>query len=71
MDDSENTLRNQSPSSEPNLKERRSFLGALLGLGSAFVAALLSVPLARFALFPDALRGLPVWRHCQGRQEGV
>jgi Rieske Fe-S protein len=52
MDGSENTLRNQSPSSEPSLKERRSFLGALLGLGSAFVGALLSVPLARFALFP-------------------
>jgi menaquinol-cytochrome c reductase iron-sulfur subunit len=31
---------------------RRSFLGALLGLGSLFVGALLSVPLLRFALFP-------------------
>ncbi|HEY6337172.1 MAG TPA: ubiquinol-cytochrome c reductase iron-sulfur subunit [Candidatus Sulfotelmatobacter sp.] len=31
---------------------RRSFLGALLGLGSCFVGALLSVPLIRFALFP-------------------
>jgi menaquinol-cytochrome c reductase iron-sulfur subunit len=31
---------------------RRSFLGALLMLGSLFVGALLSVPLIRFALFP-------------------
>jgi menaquinol-cytochrome c reductase iron-sulfur subunit len=34
------------------LQKRRSFLGALLGVGSAFVGALLSVPLTRFALFP-------------------
>jgi len=32
--------------------ERRSFLAALLGLGSVLVGALLSVPLFRFALFP-------------------
>ncbi|GAC1615904.1 MAG: menaquinol-cytochrome c reductase iron-sulfur subunit [Candidatus Acidiferrum sp.] len=32
--------------------DRRSFLGALLGLGSLFVGGLLSVPLIRFALFP-------------------
>jgi menaquinol-cytochrome c reductase iron-sulfur subunit len=31
---------------------RRSFLGALLAVGSAVVGALLSVPLIRFALFP-------------------
>ena len=31
---------------------RRSFLGALVALGSVFVGALLSVPLIRFALFP-------------------
>ena len=31
---------------------RRSFLGVLLGLGSIFVGALLSVPLIRFTLFP-------------------
>ncbi|HEY1423179.1 MAG TPA: ubiquinol-cytochrome c reductase iron-sulfur subunit [Candidatus Acidoferrum sp.] len=31
---------------------RRSFLAALLGVGSALVGALLSVPLLRFALFP-------------------
>ncbi len=31
---------------------RRSFLGALLGIGSLFVGALLSVPLIRFTLFP-------------------
>jgi menaquinol-cytochrome c reductase iron-sulfur subunit len=34
------------------LENRRSFLGALLGVGSVFVGALLSVPLIRFALFP-------------------
>jgi menaquinol-cytochrome c reductase iron-sulfur subunit len=33
-------------------RTRRSFLGALLGVGSAFVGGLLSVPLIRFALFP-------------------
>jgi len=32
--------------------KRRSFLGALLGFGTAFVGLLLSVPLVRFALFP-------------------
>jgi menaquinol-cytochrome c reductase iron-sulfur subunit len=31
---------------------RRSFLGALVGVGSVFVGGLLSVPLIRFALFP-------------------
>lgn len=37
---------------DPPLESRRSFLGVLLGLGSVFVVALLSVPLIRFALFP-------------------
>jgi menaquinol-cytochrome c reductase iron-sulfur subunit len=36
----------------PRVESRRSFLGALLGVGAAFVGALLSVPLIRFALFP-------------------
>jgi menaquinol-cytochrome c reductase iron-sulfur subunit len=35
-----------------SFESRRSFLGVLLGLGSLFVGALLSVPLIRFALFP-------------------
>jgi menaquinol-cytochrome c reductase iron-sulfur subunit len=35
-----------------SLENRRSFLGALFGVGSVFVGALLSVPLVRFALFP-------------------
>jgi menaquinol-cytochrome c reductase iron-sulfur subunit len=44
---------------------RRSFLAALLGVGSVLIAALLSVPLIRFALFPlirrtTELRGSPV-----------
>jgi menaquinol-cytochrome c reductase iron-sulfur subunit len=47
------------------LENRRSFLGALLALGSVFVGALLSVPLIRFALFPllrrtTELKGSPV-----------
>jgi menaquinol-cytochrome c reductase iron-sulfur subunit len=35
-----------------SVSSRRTFLGALFALGSAFIAALLSVPLIRFALFP-------------------
>ena len=42
----------QNPTAEPSLQKRRSFLGALLALGSAFVGALLSVPLMRFLIFP-------------------
>src|ERR1700722_18201452 len=45
------TLPESSPLGVP-LESRRSFLGISLGLGSAFVGALLSVPLIRFALFP-------------------
>jgi menaquinol-cytochrome c reductase iron-sulfur subunit len=41
------------PAASPSfLGDRRSFLGALLGVGSVFVGGLLSVPLIRFALFP-------------------
>ena len=39
------------PKSLPS-ESKRSFLAALLGVGSVFVGALLSVPLIRFALFP-------------------
>src|ERR1700682_5819139 len=42
----------KSSTGEPSRQNRRSFLGALLGVGSVFVGALLSVPLIRFALFP-------------------
>lgn len=42
----------KSAAAEPSGPNRRSFLGALLGVGSVFVGALLSVPLIRFALFP-------------------
>lgn len=35
-----------------SLENRRSFLAALLGVGSVLIGALLSVPLLRFALFP-------------------
>ncbi len=49
--DSENTIRNPAAPGS-SLESRRSFLGALLGVGSVFVGALLSVPLIRFALFP-------------------
>jgi menaquinol-cytochrome c reductase iron-sulfur subunit len=48
--DSETTAAN--PATSGALDNRRSFLGALLGIGSVFVGALLSVPLIRFALFP-------------------
>jgi menaquinol-cytochrome c reductase iron-sulfur subunit len=47
----ENTKQKSSPP-RLSLESRRSFLGGLLGLGSFLVAALLSVPLIRFALFP-------------------
>lgn len=36
----------------PRSFERRSFLAALLGVGTASVGALLSVPLIRFVLYP-------------------
>lgn len=49
--DPENTS-NRFSASGPPLEGRRSFLGALLGVGSVFVSGLLSVPLIRFALFP-------------------
>jgi len=42
----------KSSTGESSRQNRRSFLGALLGVGSVFVGALLSVPLIRFALFP-------------------
>jgi menaquinol-cytochrome c reductase iron-sulfur subunit len=42
----------KSPTGEPSRQNRRSFFGALLGVGSVFMGALLSVPLIRFALFP-------------------
>jgi len=44
------TQKSAAPRSFPD--NRRSFLGALLGVGSVFVGGLLSVPLIRFALFP-------------------
>ena len=51
--------------SESSVTSRRSFLAALLGVGSVVVGALLSVPLIRFALFPlirrtTELKGSPV-----------
>jgi menaquinol-cytochrome c reductase iron-sulfur subunit len=41
-----------STTAEPSPQGRRSFLGALLALGSVFVGALLAIPLIRFAVFP-------------------
>lgn len=53
MLDSENNPGNYGSSLQAaSLKGRRSFLGALLAVGSSFVVSLLSVPLTRFALFP-------------------
>lgn len=51
-EDSGEISREKSPTSGPPSRERRSFLSALLGLGSVCVGALLSVPLIRFTLFP-------------------
>jgi menaquinol-cytochrome c reductase iron-sulfur subunit len=39
-------------SKEVVLAPRRSFLGLMIGLGTALVGALLAVPLVRFALYP-------------------
>jgi menaquinol-cytochrome c reductase iron-sulfur subunit len=50
--DAGSTVRKQDETCEPASGERRSFLGALLALGSLCVGALLAVPLIRFALFP-------------------
>ncbi len=45
-------LDGKADSSKPVSRPRRSFLGALLGVGTAGVGILLSVPLVRFALHP-------------------
>jgi menaquinol-cytochrome c reductase iron-sulfur subunit len=63
-EDSEAAIPESTPS-ESIMKNRRSFLAALLGVGSLLVGALLSVPLLRFALFPlirrtTELKGSPV-----------
>lgn len=47
-------------------KSRRSFLGALLGVGSVLVGALLSIPLIRFALFPLLRRTTELKRSAVG-----
>jgi menaquinol-cytochrome c reductase iron-sulfur subunit len=52
VEDSWNSWKNRSSTSQPPPGNRRSFLGALLALGSFCVGGLLSVPLIRFALFP-------------------
>jgi len=49
--DTEATVQKPSAPALP-FENRRSFLGALLGVGSVLVGGLLSVPLIRFALFP-------------------
>lgn len=51
---------NSSPQSF--VDSRRSFLGALLGVGSVLVGGLLSVPLIRFSLFPLIRRTTEVKR---------
>jgi len=50
-EDSEGVTQN-STTAKPSPQNRRSFLGALVALGSVFVGGLLSVPLIRFAIFP-------------------
>jgi menaquinol-cytochrome c reductase iron-sulfur subunit len=57
-------LQPATPESLP-FEGRRSFLAALLGVGSVFVGALLALPLIRFAIFPlirrtTELKGSPV-----------
>ncbi len=47
---------------DPASGNRRSFLGALLGLGSVLVGGLFSVPLIRFTLFPLLRRTTEVKR---------
>lgn len=42
----------RDPSEEPEFPGRRSFFAALIGVGTALVGALLSVPLIRFTLYP-------------------
>lgn len=37
---------------DPVLPDRRSFLGMLLGAGSAVIGVLMAIPLVRFALYP-------------------
>lgn len=49
---SSNMSRTEPSAYVPTTQKRRSFLGALLGVGSVLVGGLLSVPLIRFALFP-------------------
>ena len=51
-EDSLDMSREESSTHGIPTRERRSFLGALLGVGSVFVCGLLSVPLIRFTLFP-------------------
>jgi Rieske Fe-S protein len=50
--DAENTTLSGPTQSGVSFESRRSFLGILLGLGSVFVGAVLSLPLIRFAVFP-------------------
>ncbi len=49
--DSPENLADGTLPAEPR-KDRRSFLAALLGIGSGLVGALLAIPLVRFSLFP-------------------
>ena len=53
-DDPGNAPRAKFFAPRPVDQDRRSFLGALLGLGSLCVGALLAVPLIRFSAFPAA-----------------
>jgi menaquinol-cytochrome c reductase iron-sulfur subunit len=45
-------LQNDAPNVSLQDGSRRSFLGALLGLASAFVAALLAIPVLRYVFYP-------------------
>src|SRR5579872_215208 len=51
-DDPGNTASHDLESIEPENEERRSFLGTLIGIGTASVGALLFVPLVRYTMHP-------------------
>lgn len=44
--------KSQNPPQGPEFPGRRSFLMALIGIGTAFIGALLSIPLIRYTLHP-------------------
>ena len=52
---------NDARSESLQRRSRRSFLGALLGLASGFVAALLAIPVLRYVFYPLTLTSKSGW----------